>query len=80
MHTTTMTSTRTTARITARITADDTVNDALLRLPATGRVFNAFGIDSCCGGAATIAQAATDADIPLDVLLDALELAAEGVR
>ena len=57
----------------ARIGADWSVNDTLLRYPAATGVFNAFGIDACCGGAATLAQAAQDADIALDTLLAALD-------
>ena len=49
------------------------VNHTLLRWPAAARIFNAFGIDACCGGAATLAQAAADADMPLDALLAALD-------
>jgi iron-sulfur cluster repair protein YtfE (RIC family) len=70
----------TTTTIDARPSADCTVNDMLLRNPRSGRVFNAFGVDTCCGGTVTLAQAAIDADVALEVLLDALELVAEGVR
>lgn len=35
-----------------------TVNDAIRLYPQTVAVFNAFGIDSCCGGAETIRAAA----------------------
>lgn len=35
-----------------------TVNDAVARYPGTVAVFNEFGIDACCGGAATIVEAA----------------------
>lgn len=54
------------------IMPDSTVNDVLLRHPATVAVFNAFGVDACCGGAASLAEAARDAGISLDALLDAL--------
>ena len=57
-----------------------TVNDTRLRYPVSIKVFNAFGIDACCGGAATLAQAAADAGIALDLLLDALDLTARGAR
>ena len=57
-----------------------TVNETLLRFPNAVKVFNAFGVDACCGGAATLAEAADDAGIPLELLLDALELAAKGAR
>ena len=35
-----------------------TVNDIIARYPSTVAVFNAFGIDACCGGAATLDDAA----------------------
>ena len=49
-----------------------TVNDALRRIPNAGLVFNAFGVDACCGGANTLDAAARDAGIDAAVLLDAL--------
>jgi iron-sulfur cluster repair protein YtfE (RIC family) len=39
------------------ISAGLTVNEAIRRYPATVAVFNAFGIDACCGGAAPLAAA-----------------------
>ena len=53
-----------------------TVNEVLLRHPATTVVFNAFGVDACCGGAASLADAARDAGVPPATLLAALEAAA----
>ena len=35
-----------------------TVNDTIRRFPATVAVFNAFGIDACCGGSVPIEEAA----------------------
>lgn len=60
----------------ARIHPAWTVNDALRHFPATARIFNAFGIDACCGGATLLADAARDADLDPAALLDALECAA----
>lgn len=40
------------------ITPDSIVNETLQRYPETMSVFNAFGIDTCCGGAAAIEDAA----------------------
>ena len=51
---------------------DMTVNDVLRRFPHTGLVFDAFGVDACCGGGNTLAAAASDADLEPAVLLDAL--------
>ena len=57
-----------------------TVNDTILRVPNAVHVFNAFGVDACCGGAATLEQAAADARISVATLVDALELASVGAR
>jgi regulator of cell morphogenesis and NO signaling len=35
-----------------------TVNDVILQFPATLGVFKSLGIDSCCGGSLTLAEAA----------------------
>jgi iron-sulfur cluster repair protein YtfE (RIC family) len=35
-----------------------TVNEAIRRYPATVAIFNRYGIDACCGGAAPVAEAA----------------------
>lgn len=34
------------------------VNEAIRRYPATVEIFNRYGIDACCGGAAPVAEAA----------------------
>lgn len=48
--------------------------------PASGAVFNRFGVDLCCGGGLPLDQAAVQAGVPLDELLAALApvLAADG--
>jgi regulator of cell morphogenesis and NO signaling len=56
----------------ASITADLTVNEVLLRAPATQPVFTAHGIDSCCGGARTLADVAQRHGLDLPELLAAL--------
>lgn len=48
------------------------VNEIIRRWPAVMRVLNAFGIDTCCGGAAPLATAAAESNAPLDDLLAAL--------
>ena len=55
---------------------DVTVNEAIRRFPATVAVFNAFGIDACCGGAAPLAEAAVRDGADPDALLAALRAAA----
>jgi len=56
-----------------RIDGSSTVNDVLLRHPETVKVFNAFGIDSCCGGAATLREAARNSGLLPETLVFALE-------
>lgn len=62
---------------TATLTPETTVNEAATHFPATLRVFNAYGIDSCCGGAKPIAEVARRHGFDLDELLAALREAAE---
>jgi regulator of cell morphogenesis and NO signaling len=52
-----------------------TVNDVIARFPATVAVFNAFGIDACCGGAVPVEEAARRDGADLTRLLDALRSA-----
>ena len=55
-----------------------TVNEVLRRWPAAVGPLNAFGIDCCCGGGASLREAATEAGVPLDELLAALRAVGEG--
>ena len=57
-----------------------TVNDAIRLHPESVGVFNALGVDACCGGAATLAEAAGRDGVPLTELLRALASAAEEGR
>ena len=66
--------------LTGRIAPDWTVNDTLRIFPATVAVFNEFGIDACCGGAATLADAAQRDGAELAELIEALRVAAEQGR
>jgi regulator of cell morphogenesis and NO signaling len=52
-----------------------TVNETIQRFPRTVAVFDAHGIDACCGGALPVADAAARHGIPLPELLNALETA-----
>ena len=54
------------------------VNDAIARHPPTVAVFNAFGIDACCGGAASIEEAAVRDGADPRAILDALRRAIAG--
>ena len=56
-------------------TPDMSVNDVLQRWPASVRALNALGVDTCCGGAASLEEAAADIGVPVFRLLDAIERA-----
>jgi regulator of cell morphogenesis and NO signaling len=62
---------------TRSIDVSTTVNDMLRTFPETVSVFNAFGIDACCGGAASLQEAARRDGVNLAELVGALEAAME---
>ena len=49
-----------------------TVDAVLLAWPESAQVFNALGVDACCGGHASLDEAAADAHVELVRLLAAL--------
>jgi iron-sulfur cluster repair protein YtfE (RIC family) len=59
--------------ITTALDARLTVNELLRRHPSVLPVLNGFGVDSCCGGSDSLAEAARSAQIPLDALMAALD-------
>ena len=54
------------------------VNEVLARWPAAGGPLNALGVDCCCGGAASLRDAAVEAGVTLDELLAALRTVGAG--
>lgn len=60
-------------RPTVRIDPRATVNEIMQQHPVAVTVFNTFGVDACCGGGEPLADAALDAGVELDVLLEALQ-------
>lgn len=54
------------------ITERDIVNEVILRYPETVAVFNAFSVDSCCGGGVSIEKSAARDKINMHQLLSAL--------
>jgi len=54
--------------------ATPTVRDFVLARPASARVFEIFGIDYCCGGARTLAEACKAADRAVEEVTAALEM------
>jgi uncharacterized protein DUF542 len=60
------------------IGAVETVEDVVRRTPEAADVLRRFGIDTCCGGRLTLAQAAAAAGIPVATLLTALDAGEPG--
>ncbi|MDE2059701.1 MAG: DUF542 domain-containing protein [candidate division NC10 bacterium] len=58
-----------------QFTSAATVDDVVHANPALSRILNTHGIDTCCGGSATLAEAAHVRNIDLDELLTALNRA-----
>src|SRR5262252_2041087 len=56
-----------------------TVGELAARLPNATRVFEKYGIDYCCGGRQSIADACVSAGVALDELLDQIEKNPESV-
>ena len=52
------------------------INELLRRRPESVAILNAYGVDTCCGGASSIADAAREEGIDLQALLADIE--AEG--
>ena len=55
-----------------------TVNEILAQHPATVSTFNTFGIDACCGGNASLDEAARRDGADLDALIAALDAIIDG--
>ena len=56
------------------VTTERTVRELALEKPGAARVFEKLGIDYCCGGKQTLEQACRTASIPVDEVLEALEV------
>jgi iron-sulfur cluster repair protein YtfE (RIC family) len=59
------------------ITMSSTVNDVLRDYPATGAIFNAYGVDTCCRADLPLRDAAAEAAVDADILLAMLEAHAQ---
>ena len=55
------------------IAATSIVDDVVARHPGAFSVLNAFGVDTCCGGAASLAEAAAHAHVDVLTLVRALQ-------
>lgn len=63
----------TASRTTPAVDPTATVNEILVKYPETVSVFNQFGIDACCGGAASLEEAASRDGADVDRLIRALD-------
>ncbi len=54
---------------------EKTLRDLVLEMPAATRIFEKLGIDYCCGGNRTVEQACQAANVPLDEVMDSLDVA-----
>ena len=61
-------------------TAEKTVRELALENPAATRVFEKLGIDYCCGGNKSLEEACRVANLPMDEVLDSLEMAEQSAR
>jgi len=57
------------------VTTEKTVREWALENPASTRVFEKLGIDYCCGGNQSLEQSCLAANLPMDQVLDSLEMA-----
>jgi regulator of cell morphogenesis and NO signaling len=55
------------------ISDTNTVRDLAAGIPGAARIFENFGIDYCCGGQRTLADACQIANRPVEDLLRSLE-------
>jgi len=58
---------------TQTVDTAETVNEIIVQYPAAVSVFNAFGIDACCGGDASVEEAARRDGANIHALIDALQ-------
>ncbi|HDY69653.1 MAG TPA: hypothetical protein ENH54_01800 [Actinobacteria bacterium] len=61
-----------------KISGDMVINEVIRQYPWTLPIFHRYEVDSCCGGANTIAFAASMQGLDLDLILAELESAAAG--
>ena len=57
------------------ITPRSTVDAVIGQSPVAAAVLNGFGIDTCCGGRSSLAEAAMDARVDVAILIAALDAA-----
>ncbi|HEY0970718.1 MAG TPA: DUF542 domain-containing protein [Gemmatimonadales bacterium] len=70
----------TTTTSTIQLDCSLSVNEIIARHPETTSVFNAHGVDTCCGGNLSVQEAAKRENVDASVLCDALGRAVEAAR
>ncbi|MEO8560794.1 MAG: DUF542 domain-containing protein [bacterium] len=61
----------------AVLSVEQSVNETIRLYPSTLQVLNAFGVDTCCGGAESLETAARSAAIPIEALMAGINAALE---
>lgn len=61
-------------------TTEKTVRELALENPAATRIFETLGIDYCCGGNQSLEQACRTVNLPVQQVLDSLEMAEQIAR
>ena len=62
------------------VTGEKTVRELAVENPAATRIFEKLGIDYCCGGNQSLDEACRAVNLPLDQVLDSLEMAEQTAR
>jgi regulator of cell morphogenesis and NO signaling len=62
------------------VIVEKTVRELALENPAATRVFEKLGIDYCCGGNKSLAEACRAAKLPMEQVLESLEVAEHSAR
>lgn len=60
-----------------KITLDMVINEVIKKYPRTIAVFNAYRVDSCCGGGQSVVKTAASDGVDVEALLEALNAAVE---
>jgi regulator of cell morphogenesis and NO signaling len=62
------------------VSTAETVREVAVEFPEATRIFERFGIDYCCGGSKSLAEACAASNLSVDQVLDSLDLAEETAR
>ncbi|HEY4716559.1 MAG TPA: DUF542 domain-containing protein [bacterium] len=65
---------------TQKITKNMSINEIIKKFPQSIGVFNKFNLDSCCGGAESLENAAKKSEVDLAILIEAIDNAIETPR